>query len=138
MCCPFSSLHFLMVILHFCKVFPFYILLWHCDTHIGSFSFCGKYFDPMSKFLTDPLQRYSPRPLAFLSIRPLYPVKPFSKILGSSSLLIPIPVSRMVRRIPSSSFSAKIVTLPCLVYFSCIGNICSSTKQNHFSSVSTR
>ena len=39
------------------------------------------------------LERYRPIPEDLVSVLPLYPVNPFSKILGRSSALIPAPVS---------------------------------------------
>ena len=39
------------------------------------------------------LHRYNPMPVAFSFLRPLFPVKPRSKILGKSLEEIPIPLS---------------------------------------------
>lgn len=80
-------------------------------------------------------QRYSPMPLAFLSVLPLQPVKPFSKIRGRSSAAMPIPVSRMHSVF---GYSRKIETVPPEgVYFNELESTCSSTNSSHFSSVST-
>ena len=50
------------------------------------------------------LQRKSPIPVDFLSSLPLNPVKPFSKIRGKSSGLIPIPFSEMTSQAFSQYF----------------------------------
>ena len=47
------------------------------------------------------LQRYNPIPVDFLFALPLYPVNPFSKILGRSSSAIPIPSSAITRVLSS-------------------------------------
>ena len=78
------------------------------------------------------LQRYSPMPVAFLSLLPLYPVKPFSKIRGRSSFAIPMPVSSMQRIFFGLIY---ILTAPFSVYFSALESSCSMTKDSHFSSV---
>ena len=69
-------------------------------------------------------QRYSPMPVERPRARPLLPVKPLSKILGSSSSGMPRPLSATVRRTPWDVFSVKI-------------RICGSVSRRYFTAFST-